>query len=308
VRPRVLLIWNPAASGVNAGTVGAVSVAVAEHAELVAMNTLEAGDAARLAEEATQDGYDAVFVLGGDGTANEVVNGLGDKLPVGVLPAGGTSVLSRALELPGGIEECATHLCKALASGSMRSVSLGTLNDRHFTFAAGVGLDAEIVQRIDERGRGGEGVKAKRPGDLWFVREALGLIMSGEYAEPRMCVHVDGEADPLPAATVFVANCDPWSFAGPLPLRVAPDATFEEGLDLVLIESVQGRTAPSRIVSILRRNKSDHEGDGVRRIRNVEHARIECDGPTPAQLDGELIGDLETIEFGVTKDGARFLV
>ena len=305
--PRVLLIWNPVSTGVDAEAVGTVSVTVAAHAELVTRHTLEAGDAGRLAREAAADGYDAVFVLGGDGTANEVVNGLGDALPIGVLPAGGTSVLPRALGLPGGIEDCATRLCAALAESSIRSVTLGTLNGRRFTFAAGVGLDAEIVQRIDERGRGGEGVEAKRPGDLWFVREAIGLLLSGEYAEPRLRVHVAGEPEPLPAATVFVANCDPWSFAGPLPLRVAPEASFEEGLDLVLVESVEARSAPSRLSSLLRRG-SGGEDDAVRRVRDVDEALIECDAPIPVQVDGEFLGELDRIELGVVRDGARFLV
>jgi diacylglycerol kinase family enzyme len=176
---------------------------------------VRAGDAGRLAEQAAEDGYDAVFVLGGDGTANEVVNGLGNRLPIDVLPAGGTSVLPRVLGLPKESEDCASRLCAALNENSTRSVSLGTLNGRRFTFAAGIGLDAEIVQRIDERGRGGEGVEAKRPGDLWFVREAISLLLSGDYAEPRTRVHLDGEPEPLAAATLFVANCDPWSFAGP---------------------------------------------------------------------------------------------
>jgi diacylglycerol kinase family enzyme len=311
VAPRVLLIWNPVSTGVDAEAVGAVSVTIAEQTQLVAINTRESGDAGRLAKQATAEGYDAVFVLGGDGTANEVVNGLGNALPIGVLPAGGTSVLPRVLGLPSGIQDCATRLCVALGEGSTRSVSLGTLNGRRFTFAAGVGLDAEIVQRIDERGRGGEGVEAKRPGDIWFVREAIDLLLSGDYAEPRVRVHLPGQPQPLPAATMFIANCDPWSFAGPLPLRVAPDASFEDGLDLVLIESVQGRSAPRRIGSLLRRKRGatqDDESDGVRRVRNIESARIECDEAIPVQVDGEFVGELETIELGLIRDGAIFLV
>jgi diacylglycerol kinase family enzyme len=309
--PRVLLVWNPVSTGVDAEALGSVSVTVAKHAHVVAANTRESGDAARLVKKAAAEGYDAVFVLGGDGTANEVVNGLGNALPIGLLPAGGTSVLPRVLGLPSAIQDCATRLCAALEEHSSRSVSLGTLNGRRFTFAAGVGLDAEIVQRIDERGRGGEDVHAKRPGDIWFVREAIGLLVSGDYAEPRMRVHLPGEAEPLLAATTFIANCDPWSFAGPLPLRVAPDAAFEDGLDLVLVESVQGRSAPRRLGSLLRRKRQaerDEESDGVQRVRNIESARIDCDGPMPVQVDGEFVGELDTIELGLIRDGASFLV
>src|ERR1700730_17193400 len=106
MRPRVLLIWNPVSSGVDAEAIGAVMVAAADHVDLVAVHTRAAGDACRLADEAVAEGYQAFFVLGGDGTANEVVNGVGNRLPIGVLPAGGTSVLPRALMLPRSLADC----------------------------------------------------------------------------------------------------------------------------------------------------------------------------------------------------------
>jgi hypothetical protein len=147
-----------------------------------------------------------------------VINGVGERLPVGVLPAGGTSVLPRVLGLPRDLDEAVERLCDAVAEKSVCSIGLGTVNGRRFTFAAGIGIDAEIVRRIDERGRGGEVAdEAERPGDLWFVREAIGVLLEGDYAEPTMEVDVPGQKT-LRAATVFVANCSPWSFAGPVPL------------------------------------------------------------------------------------------
>jgi len=303
----VLLVWNPASTEVTADTVGSVLVQMAERMEVVSMHTLGAGDGERLGRLAADDGFDAVFALGGDGTANEVVNGAGNRLPIGALPAGGTSVLPRALGLPGDLDEAVARLCDALAEGSERSVSLGKLNDRCFTFAAGVGLDAEIVKRIDERGRGGDGADdASRPGDLWFVREAIGVLLGGDYAEPQIHVDVPGKPD-IRAASLFVANASPWSFAGPVPLDVAPDASFEGGFDLVAIESVELRSAPGRLASLLRRN-ADDEDDGVQRLHNLERATVRCDRPLPVQVDGELVGELEELELSVVRDAARFLV
>jgi diacylglycerol kinase family enzyme len=291
---------------VNADTVGSVLVRAAERLEVVAVHTREPGDASRLGEHAVEQGFDAVFVLGGDGTANEVVNGVGDRLPIGVLPAGGTSVLPRVLGLPRDLDEAVVRLCDAVAESSVRSITLGTVNERRFTFAAGVGIDAEIVKRIDERGRGGESADdAQRPGDLWFVREAIGVLLEGDYAAPSMRVEVPGERE-LPAATVFVANCSPWSFAGPVPLDIAPDASFEGGLDLVLVESVEARSAPGRIASLLR--KGDERQEGVHRLHDLERATIRCERPTPVQVDGELLGELDVIELGIVRDAARLLV
>lgn len=302
---RVLLIWNPVSTEVTAETVGSVLVRLAERVEVVAMHTRGPGDAVRLGELAVEQRFEAVFVLGGDGTANEVVNGVGDRLPIGVLPAGGTSVLPRVLGLPGKLEEAADRLCAALEEGSVRSIALGTVNERRFTFAAGIGIDAEIVKRIDERGRGGESAEeATRPGDLWFVREAVAVLLEGEYASPSMRVELpDGRE--LRAATVFVANCSPWSFAGPVPLDIAPEASFEGGFDLVLVESVEPRSATSRIASLLRKDK---EQEGVHRLHDLDRATVRCDRPMPVQVDGELLGEFDLIELGVVREAARLLV
>lgn len=304
---RVLLVWNPASTEVTSDSVGSVLVQLAARVEVVAMQTLDAGDGERLGRLAADEGFDAVFVLGGDGTANEVVNGAGDRIPIGVLPAGGTSVLPRVLGLPRDLDEAVERLCDALDEGSERTISLGKLNDRCFTFAAGIGVDAEIVKRIEERGRGGDSAdESSRPGDLWFVREAIGVLLDGEYAEPQIHLEVPGQAE-VRAATLFVANCSPWSFAGPVPLDVAPEASFEKGFDIVAIESIEPKSVPGRLASLLRRNDEDDD-DGVQRLHNLEQATVRCDRPLPVQLDGELIGELDEIQLSVVADAARLLV
>ena len=304
---RVLLVWNPASTEVSTESIGSVLVQLAERVEVVAMHTMEAGDGERLGRFAAEERFDAVFVLGGDGTANEVVNGAGDRLPIGVLPAGGTSVLPRVLGLPRDLDDAVVRLCDALDEGSERSISLVKLNDRCFTFSAGVGVDAEIVKRIDERGRGGDSAdESSRPGDLWFVREAIGVLLEGEYAEPQIHIEVPGQPE-VRAATLFVANCSPWSFAGPVPLDVAPDASFDGGFDLVAIESIEPQSAPGRLAALLGR-KNDKDDDAVQRLHDLEQATIRCDRPLPVQVDGELVGELDAIELSVVPDAARLLV
>jgi diacylglycerol kinase family enzyme len=115
---------------------------------------------------------------------------------------------------------------------------------------------------------------------------------------------VPGEPE-LRAATVFVANCSPWSFAGPVPLNIAPEASFEGGFDLVVVESVEPRSATGKIASLLRDKRDD---DGVHRLHGLERATILCDRPMPLQVDGELLGEFEEIELGVIPDAARLLV
>ncbi|HST14648.1 MAG TPA: diacylglycerol kinase family protein [Gaiellaceae bacterium] len=304
---RILLVWNPASTEVTAESTGSVLAQLAERLEVVAMHTLDAGDGVRLGRLAADEGFDAVFVLGGDGTANEVVNGADGRVPIGVLPAGGTSVLPRVLGLPRDLDEAVVRLCDALDEGSERSISLGKLNDRCFTFAAGIGVDAEIVKRIDERGRGGDSADdSSRPGDLWFVREAIGVLLAGDYAEAMIHVEVPGKPD-IHAATLFVANCSPWSFAGPVPLDVAPDASFEGGFDLVAVDAIELRSAPGRLASLLHR-KDNAEDEGVERLHNLKQATVRCDRPLPVQVDGELIGELDSLELSVVPNAARLLI
>ena len=302
---RVLLIWNPASTEVTGETVGSVLVQLAERFEVVAVHTAGPGDGERLGDQAVEQRFDAAFVLGGDGTANEVVNGVGDRLPIGVLPAGGTSVLPRALGIPPKLDDAVARLSDALDADSVRLISLGTVNDRRFTFAAGIGIDAEIVKRIDERGRGGDSAEeSSRPGDVWFVREALGLLLDGEYAAPSMRIEVPGRPD-LAAATVLVANCSPWSFAGPVPLDVAPEASFEGGFDLVVVESIELRSAAAKFASLLRKTQ---EHEGVHRLHDLDRATIYCEQPMPVQVDGELLGEFDVIKLGVVRSAARLLV
>ena len=95
-------------------------------------------EAAELARKGVDDGFDAIIVLGGDGTANEVLNGIGAEVPIGLLPGGGTSVMARNLGLPPSIPAAARRLAVALREGTERHVRVGRLNGRRFAFNAGV--------------------------------------------------------------------------------------------------------------------------------------------------------------------------
>ena len=94
---------------------------------------------------------------------------------------------------------------------------------------------------------------------------------------------------------------------GPVLLDVAPDASFEGGFDLVVVASIEARSAPGRFVSLLR-SKDDDDGEGVRRLHDPERATVRCERPVPVQVDGELLGDFDLIELGVVRDAARLLV
>src|SRR5919204_6084599 len=166
-----VLIVNPFASRVTEARLRAVEQELASTGHVRTVLTEHPLHASELAREATE--VDAVFVFGGDGVANEVLNGLERDIPVGFLPGGGTSVLARALGLPRDPVAAARCVRDALEHDRTRRISLGRVNGRRFAFSAGIGFAADLVRRVDGLGRRADG---RRPGDLAYLREAAGLL------------------------------------------------------------------------------------------------------------------------------------
>ena len=176
---------------------------------------------------------EAVYVFSGDGGFNEVLNGIdGDD-------AGRVHSRRRSQRAPAalGLPARSRPRRGALATGAPRRISLGRVNGRRFGFAAGIGLDAEAIRRIEARGRTEDGARA---GNLVFAWELARLLAehAGRF-EPALEILGRGRA-----AFALVANGDPYTYAGPVPLRVAPEARFELGIDLVAPRAVSPCALP----------------------------------------------------------------
>src|SRR4051794_28894880 len=228
---RATLIVNPFASGVSEERLASVERELRRRVELRVVMTERPRHATDLARGLERTG--AVYVFGGDGLLNEVLNGLDGDAVVGVLPGGRTNVVARALGVP--LDPVVA--VSALAAAPPLRISLGRANGRRFAFAAGIGFDAELVRRVDRLGRRRDG---RRPGDLAFTWEAAKLLAGrrGRY-EPALEIEGFGRA-----AFALVANGYPYSYAGSRPLRVAPEARFELGLDLVAPRRLALRAVP----------------------------------------------------------------
>jgi len=290
---RIVLIANPSASRVTPEVVAAVERALVERGRVETRLTEGRGHAVALAEEASESA-DLVFVLSGDGGYNEAVNGLSGDVPVGFLPGGGTSVLPRALGLPRDPVSAAAGL------HAVRRISLGRVNGRRFTVSGGLGLDADLVRRVDRLGRGSDG---RRPGDAAYVRELLRhLVERRGVFGPSLTVEGLGRA-----AFALVANCDPYSYLGRVPLHVAPEARFELGLDLV----APIRVAPpdvARILWWLLARPAQSRSPDVLYAHDADGLRIICDAPLPLQVDGEDLGDVTEAVFEAERDALAVLV
>ncbi len=289
---RATLIVNPFASGVTEERLASVERELRRHLELTAVLTERPEHATELARGLERTG--AVYVFGGDGLLNEVLNGLDRDAVVGVLPGGRTNVLARALGVPADPAAAA----RALVSARPRRISLGRANGRRFAFAAGIGFDAELVRRVDELGRRSDG---RRPGDLAFTWEAVKLLVGrrGRY-EPVLEVEGLGRA-----AFALVANGYPYSYAGGRPLRVAPAARFELGLDLVAPRRIGPRAIP-RFVNYAFRGGGELAPD-VLYGHDLDRIEVRCDRALPLQVDGEDLGDSESVSFEAERDAISIL-
>lgn len=295
----IVLVVNPFASRVTQAKLIAVQEELARVAEPRILLTERPGHATELVTGACRAGADAVVVFSGDGGFNEALNGLDRDIPIGFLPGGGTSVLSRALGLPPDPVRAARQIADAMKAERTRRITVGRVNGRRFAFGAGIGLDAEAVRLVDRMGRTDEG---KRPGDLAFALAIVRrLAATRGHMEP--CLEVKGFGR---AAFVIVANGSPYTYAKRIPLPIAPEAQFELGLDLVAPVRVQRRALVHTATSILT-GRVQNRGR-VMYGHDLDRLEIVCDGPMPLHADGEDLGDVEEVLIEAERNAVSVLV
>ena len=282
---RAVLIVNPFATRVTEEMIAAVERALMRVAYVRTVRTEGPRHAVELAREAGD--ADAVIVYSGDGGFNEALNGIErNDLPLGFVPGGGTSVLPRALGLPRDPVAAAEQLAAALEANRFRRISTGRVNDRRFAFGAGIGIDAEVVRRIDDRGRSPDGT---RPGDLAFVSTFVRLLVEHRgRLEPMLEVKGFGRA-----AFVFVANVNVYSFLKAIAIKATPEAVFEEGLDFLAPVSVTPRTLPPLLYALARGRPARNALRG----HDLDRIEVKTDRPLPLQVDGEDLGDVTEAVF-----------
>lgn len=293
---QAVLVVNPFASRVTEAKLAAVQNELARVSDLSVLLTERRGHAVELVAEASRTS-DIVLVYSGDGGFNEALNGLDTDIPIGFLPGGGTSVLSRALGLPADPINAARRLADAIEKSRTRRITLGRVNGRRFAFSAGIGLDAEAVRRVDALGRAEDG---RRPGDIAFALAVLRSLASYRgHMEPQLEVKGIGRA-----AFALVANGSPYTYAKRVPLPIAPEAQFELGLDLVAPVRVRRRTLVPTALSILlghaRNNKTLYGHD-------LDRLEVVCDRPMALHADGEDLGDVTEATFEAERGAVSVL-
>jgi diacylglycerol kinase family enzyme len=299
---RMLVIVNPYATTVSARLKSLVVYALQSRYSVEAVDTEQRNHATQLCREAANEGYDVVVAFGGDGTVNEAANGLiGSETPLTCLPGGSTNVWCRSLGIPADVVDATEHLLRIADDFRPFPVDLGRVNDRHFVFSSGVGLDASVVQRVDQHP-----YRKARLG-AWYYTYAAIATFNRRYLVNPPRVRVVAEGRELEAVTVVVQNSDPFTYFRRRPIRVAEGAGLDSGsLAMAVLKRatvLELITLIPRLFSARARTVQGHRQ--VEGLEDVMEARVTAidERPFPVHVDGDYLGDFQEVEYGVAPGG-----
>ena len=296
---RALLVVNPMATATSSRVRDVLVRALGSELKVDCVETISRGHAVEVGRRAREEELDVVVVLGGDGTVNEVVNGLlaepadRDVPALAVVPGGSTNVLARALGLPRDPVEATAEILAMLRGGRRRAIGLGRADGRWFTFCAGVGLDAEVVRAVE--GHRGDG-RRSTPG--LFVRTALWhFYLTAERRSPALRLEVPGTEPVGGLHLAIVSNTSPWTYLGSIAVVPTPRASFDTGLDLLALRRL-GTIGTLRVIRrMLVAAASPPRGRAVVARHDLATFRLVADRPLALQVDGEYVGARDSVDF-----------
>ncbi|WP_353944655.1 diacylglycerol kinase family protein [Streptomyces sp. HUAS MG91] len=321
---RALLVVNPAATTTSARTRDVLIHALASEMKLEAVTTEYRGHARDLGRQAAEsEDIELVVALGGDGTVNEVVNGLLhdgpdlDRLPgLAVVPGGSTNVFARALGLPNEPVEATGQLLDALREGRERTVGLGlaagtpgtedeAVPSRWFTFSAGLGFDAGVVGRVEQQRERG-----KRSTHALYVRQVVRQFLGEQDRRHGTITLERPNEDPVTDLVVsIVSNTSPWSFLGNRPLYPTPQASFDTGLDVLGLKKLS-TPAVTRYGTQLLMSTPERgpRGKNAVTLHDLTDFTLHSKVPLPLQMDGDHLGLRTSVTFTGVRRALRVIV
>ena len=289
---RGLLLFNPGATRVSPRMRDVIAHALSDELKLDVVETKRRNHATHLAAGAAHEGYDLIVCFGGDGTLNEVINGLaGTDVPLVPIPGGGTNVFARTMGLPKNPIDATSIVLEKLHSGAEpRYINLGKMNGRMFAFCAGAALDAQVVHNVEHAAR-----TRKRFGEWSFVTHAVAAALSLQGRRGPLRVFAEGQVIERAHAAV-VCNSSPYTFLGDRRFDVCPRADIEKGLDATIVTTVALPTI-LRVVAAAFGSGDYSKIRKVKTFHDLERLRAESDAPVPVQVDGDYAGTATSIEF-----------
>ena len=303
-KKRMLLIVNPYATTVSDRLKNLVVYALQGRYEVETVATEAQNHATEIGREVRDHGYDVVVAFGGDGTLNEVANGLaGTDVPVSVLPGGSTNVVCRTLGIPNDVVDATEHLLAVVDDWAPRPIDLGRADERHFVFSCGVGIDATVVKRVDAHPR-----LKSRAGPYYYTWAAVSAFYRQYIVNPvRLRVEID-DGETSEGVTALAQNSDPFTYFASRPIRVCEGVEIDDGtLSLGVLERAAQRDMPTLIPRLFsearpaaRHRRIEHfEGVKAASIASTSETKDGITRPFPIQVDGDYIGEKARLELGV---------
>ncbi len=298
----MLIIVNPYATTVSDRLRNLVVYALQGRYEVEAVSTEAQNHATEIGREVRDHGYDVVVAFGGDGTLNEVANGLaGTDVPVSMLPGGSTNVVCRTLGIPNDVVDATEHLLALADDWAPRKIDLGKVDERHFVFACGAGIDATVVRRVDEHPK----LKSKAGPYYYSWAGISGFYRRYLLNAVRVRVEVGG-AESVEGVTAIAQNSDPLTYFASRPIRVCEGIAIDDGtLSLGVLKRAAQRDMPTLISRLLSGSRTAAGHRQVVHFDDVAEATVSSvsadkDGaprPFPLQVDGDYIGDRTRVEL-----------
>ncbi len=296
---RAVLIVNPNATSTTAAGRDLLAHALESRVELTVVHTDHRGHAIEIAEAARRDGIDVIIVHGGDGTVNEVVNGLlgipsrqglpdGPMPAVAVVPGGSANVFARALGISPDPIEATNQLIDLLSErrngGSWRRIGLMDCGERWAVFTAGMGVDGDVVAAVEAQRAKGRKVTAGR-----YIRIAVREMLSNVREEPRLTLELPGREPVSGVYFAFVSNASPWTYANTRPVWTNPETTFDTGLGVFATTSMNVWKNLMLVRRMLAK-KPNIKAKHLIREDDVDFVRITASEPVACQIDGDYLG------------------
>src|SRR5918994_1983880 len=302
---RMLIIVNPYATTMSVRLKQLVVYALQGRYEVEAVDTQRKGHATELCRDAALVGYDVVVAFGGDGTVNEVANGLvGSRTALVPLPGGATNVYCRMLGIPTDVVDATEHLLRLADAWRPRAVDLGRVNDRWFTFSAGAGLDATVVERVDAHPR----LKA-RFGPYYYAQAAVATFLEKYVVDPPHVI-ATAAGEEVKGVSVFVQNTQPYTYFRRRPVNLSDGATLQSGdLSGAVLTRANAIDVPTIAFRLLSKRATVGGHRRVHAFEGLDGLRVRSadDRPVPVQVDGDYIGTHEEAVFSVLPGGLNVL-
>ena len=308
---RAVLIVNPNATSTTPAGRDLLAHALESRVDLTVAHTDRRGHAIEIAEAAAAEGIDVIIVHGGDGTVNEVVNGLlgkpgqprptADRLPaVSVVPGGSANVFARALGISSDPAEATNQLIDLIsahrAGTPWRRIGLMDCGERWAVFTAGMGVDGDVVAAVEAQRAKGRKVTAGR-----YMRVAFREMLASAREEPLLTAHLPGRNPIRGVHFAFISNASPWTYAGTRPVWTNPGTTFDTGLGIFAVTSMNF-AANLLLLRRMLSKKANIKAKHLIREDNLPWVRITASAPVSCQVDGDFLGLRDEMNFTSVPD------